>query len=220
MRVEPVEIRRRGVGQDVVRSDGRVDISHRDDSIGLGNGQRPQQHRVDDREDGRVGAETDGQRQDGGRRKAAILDEQPDARLQIADKSERQDLPKRRDEGALRLARKWSMFRMREPDDARLGVEQAHRRASSSRGSDAEARSRPLRRSGRRRGGTSYDSSICAASSSTILASRCRGSPSDDRCPRTKALKSAGCLSAICVDDTYVATILQPAGGGSTSFCT
>ena len=55
--------------------------------MGVGNRERPQQHGVNDRENRGVDAETDGQRKEGGEREAAILDEEPDARLQIAGKS-------------------------------------------------------------------------------------------------------------------------------------
>jgi len=71
-----------------------------------------------------VGAETDGERQDGGRGKAAMLDEQSDARLQIASESHGQERSESRQERPFRRAGKRSAFGLRQPDDDRLGFEQ------------------------------------------------------------------------------------------------
>ena len=84
---EPIEIGRHVVRQDVVGRDGRVDVADADDAVGLGNGQRPQQHGVDDGEDGGVGAQADGERQDDGGAEARVLDEQPELARDVAHDS-------------------------------------------------------------------------------------------------------------------------------------
>ena len=84
-RLAPIEVGRDVVRQDVVGRDGGVDVPHADDAIGLRHGQGPQQHGVDHRKDRGVGAQADGERQDDGGAEAWMLDEQPDARVNVAD---------------------------------------------------------------------------------------------------------------------------------------
>ena len=55
----------------------RIGVVHVDELLGVRHGQRLQQHRVDDRENRGVGADADGERQDGGGGEAAVLPQQP-----------------------------------------------------------------------------------------------------------------------------------------------
>ena len=50
-----------------------------DELLGVRHGQRPQEHRIDDCEDRGVGPDAQGERQDGGGGKAAVLPQQPEA---------------------------------------------------------------------------------------------------------------------------------------------
>ena len=61
--------------------------------IRVGIGQRPEQRRVDHREDGDVGADAERQREDGGERESRLADEQPQG---VTDVMERTWRPLRR----------------------------------------------------------------------------------------------------------------------------
>ena len=56
----------------------RIGVVHVDELLGVGHRQRPQEHRIDHREDRGVGPDTEGQREDGGGGEAAILPQQPE----------------------------------------------------------------------------------------------------------------------------------------------
>ena len=83
-RLQPIEVRRNRVGDDVIRRDRRVHVAECEDSVGVRHRQGPQQHRVDDSERRDVGAEANGERQDGSRAEAEVLAQQPTGRAEIA----------------------------------------------------------------------------------------------------------------------------------------
>ena len=121
-RLQPIEVRRNGVGDDVIRRDGRVHVAQRDDAVRVRHRQGPQQHRVDDGERGDVGAEAYGERQDGRRAEAGVLAQQPEGGAEIAGHALHRALPH---DGAQRAKRQaaWRARRLRRSDDGRFCVE-------------------------------------------------------------------------------------------------
>ena len=122
-RGQAIEIRRRRVGEDVVRGNRRIDVAQRDDAIGIGNRQRPQQDRVDDREDGGVRAKTDRERQRGRRGKAAGFEQESDARPQVPDEAAADNRGEAREQCSLSLPGERTVFRLGDPEEHRFGFE-------------------------------------------------------------------------------------------------
>ncbi len=79
---------------------------------------------MDDGEDGDVGAEADGDRQNYRKTEAAVPREQPDARAQVPNEACRESLPKRADGGAAGPARRDPPVCIRDPEQHGLGLEQ------------------------------------------------------------------------------------------------
>ncbi len=71
----------------------REGIVEQDQALGFGVWQRTQQHRADNREDGRVRADAQGQRQDGRQRERAVLTKQPEGKAEILNESVNRTLP-------------------------------------------------------------------------------------------------------------------------------
>jgi hypothetical protein len=84
--------------------------------------QGPQQHRVDDRERGDVGAEADGERQDGGRAEAEVLAQQPEGRAEIGGQALHRALPHDGAQCAKPQAA-WGARRLRGSDDSPFRLE-------------------------------------------------------------------------------------------------
>ena len=74
----------------------RKRVVEKDEAVGFGIRQRPQQHGADDGEDRGVGADAERQRQDGGQREGAILAEQPEREAEILNQSFHVTLPRAR----------------------------------------------------------------------------------------------------------------------------
>jgi hypothetical protein len=123
-RLAPIEVGRHVVRQDVVGGDGRVDVAQADQPIGFGHGQRPEQHGVDHREDGDIGAETDGQRHNDGGAEAGLVQQQPRGVAQVADGAGRQRLAQHPDSRWQRWSRGRAAARGRQAEQQWFAVEQ------------------------------------------------------------------------------------------------
>ena len=169
-RLQPIEVRRDGVGEDVIRRDRRVHLAQCDDAVRVRHRQGPQQHRVDDSERGDVGAEADGERQDGGRAEAEVPAQEPEGRAEILGQTLHRALPhdgaqraKRQAAGARAGCRALTMAPSASSTCAANVFQSGRPRCNSRQASSSE---RPRERR------ASYASSSCAASSSTIWSSR------------------------------------------------